>query len=271
LLGINHFNRIPTRILNALGFQFLNHWMALHPAPEHERQTYNWEKNGAYFIGSQAFSVCDRSPRPVFQLNYRYKALDNPVPNCWLIDELVEISPGLYLGQLCYATRKLLRDFDPQKPARDYRYRNFGYFLLLDQRWHAEARRLFPYLEIPPDAPGLQHFEIIQPAGLAKFTTLTFQEPPMPCCDQALKGRIVEQVQQFPTLLHFLKTRAQALQDNLSNESPYFDELEELFNRGTTPPALDGFYSGALVSWHSAGIFELFGINTINCGEHSTE
>jgi hypothetical protein len=263
-LGINHFNRISTRVLNSLGYQLLNIWMALHPAPEHERQAYGWEKNGAYFIGSQAFSICDQSSRPVFQLNYRHKALNNPVPNCWLIDELVEISPGLYLGQLCYATRKLLHDFDPQRPARDYRYRNFGYFLLLDHRWHAEARRLFPYLEIPPDAPGMQPSEFVQTSGQPKFTSFTFQEPPMSCCNQALKERIVEQARQFPTLLHFLKTRAQALQDNLSNESPYFDELEELFHRGIAPRTLDGFYYGALVSWHSAGIFELFGANTVN-------
>jgi hypothetical protein len=264
LLGINHFNRISTRGLNSLGFQLLNTWMALHPAPEHERQAYGWEKNGAYFIGSQAFSICDQSSRPVFQLNYRHKALNNPVPNCWLIDELVEISPGLYLGQLCYATRKLLRDFDPQRSNRDYCYRNSGYFLLLDHRWHAEARRLFPYLEIPPDAPGMQHSEFVQTSGQPKFTTFTFQEPPMPCCNQALKEQIVEQARQFPTLMHFLKTRAQALQDNLSNESPHFDELEELFNRGIAPRTLDGFYYGALVSWHSAGIFELFGTNTVN-------
>lgn len=264
LLGINHFNRISTRALNSLGFQLLNIWMALHPAPEHEQKAYGWEKNGAYFIGSQAFSICDQSSRPVFQLNYRHKALDNPVPNCWLIDELVEISPGLYLGQLCYATRKLLRDFDPQRSARDYRYRNFGYFLLLDRRWHAEARRLFPYLEIPPDAPGMQPAEFVQTSGQPKFTTFTFQEPPMSCCNEALKKRIVEQARQFPTLLHFLKSRSRALQDNLSNESPYFDELEELFHRGIAPQTLDGFYNGALVSWHSAGIFELFGANTVN-------
>ena len=50
----------------------------------------------------------------------------------------------------------------------------------------------------------------------------------------------------------------------MSNESPYFEQLEELFNRGIAPETMNGFYNGALVSWHSAGIFDLFGINTIN-------
>jgi hypothetical protein len=264
LLGINHFNRISTRVLNPLAFQFLNNWMDLHPAPEHERRTYHWEKNGAYFIGHQADSVCDLSPRPVFQLNYRHKALSNPVPNCWLIDELVEISPGLYLGQLCYATRKLLRDYDPQRPDQDYRYRNFGYFLLLDERWHTEARRLFPYLEIPPDAPGMRSPGIEKATASSKFSTFTFQQTPLPVCNDALKEAILDQARQYPTLLHYLKTCARALQDNPHNDSPYFQQLEELFNRGIAPQTMDGFYNGALVSWHSAGIFDLFGINTIN-------
>jgi hypothetical protein len=264
LLGVNHFNRISTRLLNSLAFKLLDAWMKLHPAPDHERQAYDWEKNGGYFLGSPTFSVCAESPRPVFQLNYRPKALNNPVPNCWLVDELVEISPGLYLGQLCYATRNLTGDFDPDRPPQDYRYRNFGFFLLLDQRWHAEARRLFPYLEIPPDAPGMQVSEIGLTMEQPKFTTFTFQKPPLPVCDDALIEQILHLTHQEPTLLHYFKSCAQALSDNLSNESPYFDQLGEIFNRGIAPQTMDGFYNGALISWHSAGIFDLFDINTLN-------
>jgi hypothetical protein len=247
-----------------MAFHLLNAWMDLHPAPEHERKTYHWEKNGGSFIGRRAFSVCAQSPREVFQLNYRHKALNNPVPNRWLIDEMVEISGGLYLGQLCYATRKLLCDFDPQQPPGYYRYQNFGYFLLMESRWHAEARRLFPYLEIGPDAPGMRTGESVVTLPEPKFTTFTFQEPPLPICNERLKNQVLSHARQYPTLLHYLKACAGALQDNLSNDSPYFDQLAELFNRGMTPEPLDGFYNGAMVSWHSAGIFDLFNINTIN-------
>lgn len=264
LFGINHFNRIPTGIANPLAFQLLNFYMHLHPSPPEERRSYNWGKNGANFIACPAYSVCAQSPRPVFQLNYRYKGLRNPIPNCWLVDELVEISPGLYLGQLCYATRKLLRDFDPQRPPQEYRYRNFGYFLLLDPRWHAEARRLFPFLEIPPNAPGMQTPHIELTLREPKFSTFTFEEPALPICNDQLKGEILAQAQQYPTLLHYLKASSQALRDDLANDSPYFNQLAELFKRGLAPRTMDGYYHGALVSWHSAGIFDLFGINTVN-------
>ncbi len=264
MLGINHFNRIHTRVLNPVAFQFLNSWMDLHPAPQEEQDAYNWEKNGAYFTGNHASSVNPKSPRPVFQLNYRYKPLANRVPNCWLIDELVEISPGLFLGQLCYATRKLLNDYDPERPAQYYQYQNFGYFLLLDKYWHSEARRLFPYLEIPPDAPGMKVPKITETLLQPGFNTFTFQEPPLPICNDELLKQTRAEAGQYPTILHYMKNCSLSLQDKMSNDSPYFSQLGELFNRGITPETMDGFYHGALVGWHSEGIFDLFGANTIN-------
>ncbi len=264
MLGINHFNRIHTRILNPIAFQVLNAWMDLYPAPEEEQRQYNWERNGAYFLGRHADSVCEDARRPVYQLNYRYKALGNRMPNCWLIDELVEIAPGLLLGQLCYATRKLLGDYDDQRPIAQYRYRNFGYFLLLDSRWHAEARRLFPYLEVPPDAPGMVSPHVSKTIRQARFTTFTVQSPAPTVCKESMWQEVQARAAQYPTILHYLKGCARSLQDNLSNQSPCFDQLAELFNRGIAPDTMDGFYYGALVSWHSAGIFELFGKNTIN-------
>ncbi|MBU1055022.1 MAG: hypothetical protein KKC46_14520 [Proteobacteria bacterium] len=264
LLGINHFNKISTRIINPIAFQMLNSWMNLHPAPESEQRAYGWEKNGGYFIGTPAFSVSAKSVRPVFQLNYRYKALNNPVPNGWLIDELVEVSPGLFLGQLCYATRKLLQDYDPKRPPEYYNYQNFGYFLLLDSNWHAEARRLFPYLDIPADAPGMKQTGIEANFKQNKFNDFTFQEPALPICNDKLKSEILIKAGKYPTLLHYLKTHSRELKDNLLNKSPYFDQLSELFNRGIAPDTMDGFYYGALISWHSAGIFDLFGKNIIN-------
>jgi hypothetical protein len=264
LLGINHFNSIHTRVLNPLAFQFLDTWMDLHPAPQEERRRYGWEKNGAYFIGSRARSVVPELDRPVFQLNYRYKALGNKVPNCWLIDELVQVAEGLYLGQLCYATRKLLHAYNPQRLNQDYRYANFGYFLLLDKTWHAEARRLFPYLDIPPNAPGM--IAALAPDNIrpAKFSTFTFTPSPPSACSNAVISRVEEEAGRHTTILHYLKQCAETLQDNLSNHSPYFTHLHEIFMRGIAPQSMQGFYSGALISWRSAGLFEVFGLNTIN-------
>jgi hypothetical protein len=51
----------------------------------------------------------------------------------------VKIAEGLYLGQLIYAT-ELLKKFDPKEDPSAYKYRLFGYFLLMDEDW--QRRRL---------------------------------------------------------------------------------------------------------------------------------
>jgi hypothetical protein len=75
----------------------------------------------------------------VFQFNYRWKALHNPVPDCFCIDEIVQIADGLYLGQLSYAM-DWLEPWNPSTDIAKYKYGLFAYFLLMDEEWH--ARRL---------------------------------------------------------------------------------------------------------------------------------
>jgi hypothetical protein len=154
-IGINHFHKLEFKPQNILSFYFLDLWMSLQPAPPEEQKTYGHEKNGGNFAAAKGFSVYPKSDREVFQLNYRWKNLNNRAPLCWLIDELVQIADGLYLGQLLFAARRLLRDYDPARPFSDYAYQHFGYFLLFDATWNMEARRLFPYLEISVTAPGM--------------------------------------------------------------------------------------------------------------------
>ena len=57
------------------------------------------------------------------------------MPDRYCLDELVQIAEGLYLGQLMYAT-ELLKAYDPRVDPEEYRYRHFGYFLLMDDDWH---------------------------------------------------------------------------------------------------------------------------------------
>ncbi len=77
----------------------------------------------------------------VFQFNYRWEALRNPIPDRFCIDEITQIADGLYLGQLCYAT-DLLEPWDPQKDPSVYKYQLFAYFLLMDEEWHARRLRI---------------------------------------------------------------------------------------------------------------------------------
>ena len=57
-------------------------------------------------------------------------------PDHLCIDELVRIAGGLYLGQLLYATDPTIA-YSPEKDPAAYRYENFGYFMLMDEDWHA--------------------------------------------------------------------------------------------------------------------------------------
>ena len=46
------------------------------------------------------------------------------------------MAEGLYLGQLLYSTRPKT-PCDPDADPVIYKYDNFGYFLLMDDDWHA--------------------------------------------------------------------------------------------------------------------------------------
>ena len=263
-LGINHFNKIPLKVPNTVSFLVLDLLMHLEKPPSDERGKFGHEKNGGNFIAGQGDSVNKETARKVFQLNYRWKNLRNISPLCWLIDELVQISEGLYLGQLLFATNKLFDQYDPGCPDVDYSYQNFGYFLLFDERWNGEARRLFPFLEIPENAPGLVIPATTGLAKLPKFSTFTFEERESVPRDESAYQAVLADMKDKPTIMHLLKHYSDNLQGTFDNESLFFRQIQEIFNRGIGITDMEGYYRGALISWHSEGIFKLFDIDTLN-------
>ena len=144
----NHFRKMDRQIPNNLTLQLLNIWAGLEDAPPEEQKKYGHQKNGAYMIAVKSLSMYSKTSRDVFVLNYRWKNLANMPPLCWMIDEVVEIARGLYLGQILSATRRLLGPYDPARLPEDYAYQTFGYFLIFSGDWNMEAARLFPFLEI---------------------------------------------------------------------------------------------------------------------------
>jgi len=264
--GINHFNRIDHLPLNLVSYYFLNWWMGLEPAPGKEQASYGYEKNGGHFVAYKNLSVYPDSDRSVFQLNYRFKHLGNNVPLTWLIDELVQIADGLYLGQLLFATKRILRDYDPARPNADHHYQHFGYFLLWDRSWNAEARRLFSYLEIPVTVPGLVDPDVAASIKLPKFSTFTFEETASPACDNRILVQIHDDMRDTPTIMHLIQEYSDQLQQSFNNESPYFLKMQELFNRGIGISEIRGFFRGALVSWHSEGLLKFYDVNVLNKG-----
>jgi hypothetical protein len=257
-LGTNHFNGIEDSPLNIISVLFLTFWMRLTDAPKDERAQYGYEKTGAHFIARRARSVYQGTDRDVFQLNYRWPNLGNLPPLNYLVDEVVDIADGLYLGQLLFATRRLFSQYDPTLSDAEYGYEHFGYFLLMDERWSTEARRVFPSIGVPyAERQG----QAIRPE---KFTTFTFADPTDGNCNDSVLAEIRNDMKGRETILDLLKLYSDELKESLDADSPYFAKLDELFNRGLGPETVQGFFRGALISFRSAGLLGVFNLNTLN-------
>jgi hypothetical protein len=256
--GINHFNEVEDSPLNLISIVFLTFWLHLKDAPEEEREHYGYEKKGGFFVARRAPSVYPGTKRPVFQLNYRWDKLHNLPPLRYLIDEIVEVADGLYLGQLLFATRYLLKDYDPKLPDANYGYEHFGYFMLMDERWRDEARRVFPYIGIPYDKKRK-----LAPRS-KKFTDFTFGEPPDGSCNDKVLAEVRKDLKNQETVIDLMKFYSDELMEKPKADSPYFARLHEIFNRGLALDEMKGFYRGAQVSFQGEGLFNLFNLNKLN-------
>lgn len=268
-LGINHFEKLEQSLVNRFSFSVVSFWMHLQDAPPQERARYGYDRNGGLFIAQRAPSVYAGTKREVFQLNYRWRPLGNNAPISYLIDEIVEVTPGLYLGQLLFATRNVLDTFDARRPVADYDYQHFGYFLLMDDSWEAETLRVFRNIRPGTGVPiSLAATSTAEAAGVfpPKFTTFTFANPPDGNCDDRILAQIKQDMQGRATILDLLKSYSDKLGEKFDNTSPYFARMHELFNRGIAPDEVRGYFRGALVSFHTEGYYRFFNVNTLNAG-----
>lgn len=274
-LGINHFNRLPESAFNHFTYSVLTFWMHLKDAPQEERELYGHDRDGGLFIARRAPSVYSGTPREVFQLNYRWRNLGNAPPFTYLIDELVVIADGVYLGQLLFSTSHMLGHFDPALPNAGYHYQHFGYFLLIDDTWAAETRRVFSNIEAGRIAQAIAPAteSRLSRAGLqvaasvpARFTTLTLADPVDGNCNDGLFQEVQRDMSQQPTVLHLLKSYSDELMKRSDNLSPYFAKLGELFNRAVAPREVRGYYRGALISFHTEGYYRFFNMSTLDVG-----
>lgn len=262
-LGINHFERLEQSLVNRFSFSVVTFWLHLQDAPAQERARYGYDKNGGLFIAQRSPSVYAGTNREVFQLNYRWRQLGNIPPISYLIDEIVEVADGLYLGQLLFATKNVLEAFDGRRPAADYDYQHFGYFLLIDNSWEPEIFRVFPNIRLG-SAPASGVPTHGPDAFSSKFTTLTLMDTPDGNCDDQVLAQIKDDLKGRATILDLLKFYSDKLTENFDNNSPYFARMHELFNRGIGPDEVRGYYHGAVVTFHAAGYYRLFNINTLN-------
>jgi hypothetical protein len=147
-----------------------------------------YSKTGGYFIAQPGDSVTpEMQGKAVYQLNYRWPRLDPVYPMTRLVDEIVQIDDGVYLGQLVMATKhysigtlrlplvpgvvcEIGEAYDPGHPcgldrflaifgngsAPDYGYQNNGFFLMIDtaRARDAFADNSFPQLRPRPGEYG---------------------------------------------------------------------------------------------------------------------
>ncbi len=189
-IGRNFFREPPNpNPLQSIGLPGLTRLWRLHDRPmttaaewyegrlitenlEKERNI-PYSKTGGIFLANIGKSVVPEvHGKPVYQLNYRWPTLHPVYPMTRLIDEVVQIDDGIYLGQLVFATRHyslgeidlpFLPGFpaiqireayspgdrfprDSEKKDIDYGYQNNGFFLMMDPNYAKRIYDAFPQL-----------------------------------------------------------------------------------------------------------------------------
>src|SRR3569623_1021070 len=265
--GINHFSVVEKRLLNVGLTGVLTFLWGLKQASEAARLHFGYDRNGGHFAGHRAPSGYAGTPREVFRLNYRYGGVGNQWPLHYLIDELVQLADGLYLGQVLFATDHLGETYDPAAPDARYRYQHFGYFLLLRPQWDEEAQRLFPWLKVPDaDIDTRIVGGPAQPAPKlpAKLTTLTLAPPGDGNVDAAHLAAVKQDLTHYETVIVLMKAYSDSSRHDLDSESPVYDKLRALFNAGIGPARVEGIYRGALISWRVGGPLEALRVNGLD-------
>ncbi len=209
-VGRNYFREPPDPdIIQGLGLPALTHFWHLQDRPQsvnqpgfigellasnlHKESVIPYSKTGGLFVANMGGSVVpEMNGKSVYQLNYRWENLHPAFPMTKLIDEVVQIADGIYLGQLVYATKhfnfgnielphilgeKSIPLGESYKPAKaqslinritgrllgkktvarvDYGYQNNGYFLLMDPALAKQiyADNAFPQLRPRPGESG---------------------------------------------------------------------------------------------------------------------
>jgi len=249
-LGINSFRKDDKRFVNNVSDYILAAVMNTEKVQEPRDHERSWiHSKGGLFIAKKTQSVNAEHPdKEVMALNYRWKSLGNVLPNKLLIDEIVEISDGLYLGKLYYATslKYIFKDYDTGVSKEDYHYRNFGYFLLMDDTWLAEKNRLWPDLAYNL-TDNLSN----------KFRTFRF-------IDSAECSAIQKDIGSNMTILHYLRGMYQAIQDEPEAKKRYFDRLLSVFRCGQRPDGIQGFLRGGVVTFDNGGFLRKFDRTVLN-------
>jgi len=159
-----------------------------------KEQAIPYSMTGGIYLAQMGTSVVpEMKGKPVYQLNYRWTNLNPAFPMTRLVDELVQVGEGVYLGQLVFATKhyslgaidlpfipgerdiELGEAYAPNKHSLfesiralltgqkksgppDYGYQNNGFFLMMDPTYAKQvyADDAFPQLRPGPGESGFK-------------------------------------------------------------------------------------------------------------------
>ncbi len=249
-LGINSFRQDSKDFVNNISSHILSSIIDMEgvPGPETKQRSWIYAKGGLFIAKRQNSVDPKHSAKEVMALNYRWKSLGNKFPNRLLIDEIVEIAEGLYLGKLYYATAlmHITKDYDPEISKENYKYRNFGYFLLMDDLWLHEKNMLYQDLTYKM-ADNLPE----------KFSTFHLVDLPESKAIQDSLGK-------GKTILHYLRKLSKGVKEGEESEKKYFKEIHNLFMCGQRPDGIHGFFHGGVVAFKSSGFLEKLDKNVLN-------
>lgn len=155
-----------------------------------------YSKTGGIYLALMADSVVpEMNGKQVYQLNYRWPNLDPAYPMTRLVDELVQIGEGIYLGQLVFATKhyslgaidlpfipgkhdiELGEPYEPHKHTifesirrllhghsnnnePDYGYQNNGFFLMMDPAYAKKIYADDAFPQLRPQAGEIGYKEL---------------------------------------------------------------------------------------------------------------
>jgi hypothetical protein len=249
-LGINSFRKDNKEVINNIAGQILSTIIDMEsiPGPESKQRSWIYARGGLFLAKREQSVDIDHPEKEVVALNYRWEGMGNKFPNRLLIDEIVEIADGLFLGKLYYATalKYVTKEYNPKVTKEDYKYRNFGYFLLMDDSWLHEKNMLFPELtyKLADNLPE-------------KFGTFTLTASP--------ESKVIqESLPDGKTVLHYLQTLSKGVKEGEESEERYFKEIHKLFLCGQRPDGIEGFFHGGVVAFKSGGFLKKLGKNVLN-------
>ena len=254
-----------------------------------------YTRTGGIFLANMGKSVVpEMRGKQVYGLNYRWPTLHPAFPMTCLVDELVQIDEGIYLGQLVFATRHFsLGSLDipfipgsqsiqlgepyaphgqPQTP--DYGYQNNGYFLMMDPIYAKRiyANTAFPQLRPRPGESGYKELGYDQqksstdnPVKTINWASDWRKMPELrhkfttlftTASPKSDDGDVHDLLRADESILQMLQRISANIsaQTRFEDNLKHFESLHRLFRAGIAPGVKNGLFQGSGIKGYNVRV-----------------